>query len=92
MSPKPSQMERLVERNQKSSHQNRLLKRQLRRKEKVIKDLRQEIKDLRKSVAKACENALEEKLSSLNPKVFFNTNYSMVFSEGDDSFPDARIV
>lgn len=37
MSPKPSQMERLVERSQKSSHQNRLLKRQLRRKEKVIK-------------------------------------------------------
>jgi hypothetical protein len=54
--------------------------------------LRQEIKDLRKSVAKACENALEEKLASLNPKVFFNTNDSMVFSEGDDSFGDARIV
>jgi hypothetical protein len=54
--------------------------------------LRQEIKDLRKSVAKACENALEEKLASLNPKAFFNTNDSMVFSEGDDSFGDAKIV
>ena len=37
MSPKPSQMERLVERSQKSSNQNRLLKLQLRRKAKVIK-------------------------------------------------------
>jgi hypothetical protein len=36
MSPKPSQMERLVEWSQKSSHQNRLLKLRLCRKQKVI--------------------------------------------------------
>jgi hypothetical protein len=54
--------------------------------------LRQEIKHSRKSVAKAFENALEEKLASLNPKVLINTNSSIVFSEGDDSFRDARIV
>ncbi|KAK4037928.1 hypothetical protein OUZ56_029952 [Daphnia magna] len=51
-SPTPSPMERLLDRSQKSTYKNRLLKWQLQRKGKLIKELRQEIKDLRKDMSR----------------------------------------